>query len=55
MELDDLVFPVKIAWSLVEDVPAILGRLNVFDEFDIEFQHKPKKTLFKKIDSASTL
>jgi hypothetical protein len=48
MEIDELVISAKIAWSLIEDVPAILGRLNIFDEFDIEFKQKAKKTAFKK-------
>jgi hypothetical protein len=32
----------------VDDVPAILGRLNVSGEFDIEFEQKVKQTAYKK-------
>lgn len=34
--------------ALIEDVPYILGREDVFDKFDIEFKQKNKKIIFKE-------
>lgn len=31
-------FSVRIAWSLIEDVPPLLGRADVFDAFNITFR-----------------
>ena len=39
--------PSKIAWSLVENVPLLLGREDFFKYFDIVFR-KNKKTIFRK-------
>ncbi|ODS42718.1 MAG: hypothetical protein MSIBF_05310 [Candidatus Altiarchaeales archaeon IMC4] len=33
MRIGTYVFPVKVAWSQIEDVPVLLGRLDVFDRF----------------------
>ena len=30
----------RIAWSMVEDVPLILGRLDIFDAFKVTFNQK---------------
>ncbi|HLC68465.1 MAG TPA: hypothetical protein VJH24_01385 [Candidatus Bilamarchaeaceae archaeon] len=36
---------VTIAWSLIEEVPLLLGRKDVFDNFEIIF--KENKTIFR--------
>lgn len=41
-------FPVKIAWALIEDVPPLLGRADVFEAFDITFQQQKRTVLFQK-------
>jgi len=40
----------RIGWALVEEVPFLLGRLDIFDKFDIKFLHRRKgvKTWIKK-------
>lgn len=38
---------VRVAWCMSEDVPLILGRLDIFDEFDVLFEGG-KKTVFLK-------
>ena len=40
-------FPIKIAWALVEDVPPLLGRTDVFDKFEVKFRQKEKITEFE--------
>jgi hypothetical protein len=46
MRLGEYIFKVKIAWSQLEEVPLLLGRLGVFDRFDVTFRQKDKKVLF---------
>ena len=43
-------FDARVAWCMSEDVPLILGRLDVFDEFLITFDQKEKKTVFDSKD-----
>jgi hypothetical protein len=38
---------VRVAWCMSEDVPLILGRLDVFDRFNVLFEDG-KKTVFLK-------
>jgi hypothetical protein len=38
---------VKVAWCMSEDVPLILGRLDIFDKFNVLFEGG-KKTVFLK-------
>jgi len=39
-------FPARVAWSLVEDVPLLLGRLDIFPRFSILFQEHRKTVTF---------
>lgn len=39
----------KIAWALVDDIPPIIGREDIFDVFDIEFRQREKKVKFQRI------
>lgn len=41
---DDL--NVKIAWALVEDVPPLLGRTDIFDFFDVTFKQSKNLIIF---------
>ncbi len=46
MRIGDKVFNAKIAVALIEDVPYILGREDVFDKFEIRFCQKEKTVRF---------
>lgn len=46
MEIGGKKFEVRIAWSLIEDVPIVLGRLDVFNKFDITFKEREGKIIF---------
>lgn len=46
MKIGEKEFDVRIAWSLLEDVPLVLGRLDVFDKFDIIFKEREGKVIF---------
>jgi len=43
---DGLRIKVRIAWTLIEEVPFLLGRLDVFNKFDITFQERKGLILF---------
>jgi len=38
MKIGSLEFPVQISWALIEDVPPLLGRADVFDHFEVTFK-----------------
>lgn len=46
MKIGEKEFEARIAWSLIEDVPLVLGRLDVFDKFDITFMERERRTVF---------
>lgn len=39
----------RIGWALTDEIPLLLGRLDVFDEFDIEFSQSRHKITFRKV------
>ncbi len=39
-------FPARVAWSMVEDVPLLLGRLDIFPRFSILFQENRRTVTF---------
>lgn len=47
IQIGDTVIPSRISWALTEEVPLLLGRIDVFHLFDITFA-KSKKTIFTK-------
>lgn len=38
VKIGDHEFKIKVAWSLKEDVPTLLGRVDVFDNFHVLFK-----------------
>lgn len=40
ISLSDYTFTARIAWSLIEDVPPLLGRIDVFKYFDISINEE---------------
>lgn len=46
MKIGDEILDTRIAWALIEEVPLLLGRTDVFNLFDICF-NKNKKTIFR--------
>ena len=38
MKIGERNFPVHIAWALTEEVPPLLGRMDVFDIFKVTFE-----------------
>lgn len=46
MRVGSVEFPVRLAWSQIEDVPLLLGRMDVFRRFEITFKEKEGVTTF---------
>jgi hypothetical protein len=38
IEMDGMRIPVRVAWALIEEVPFLLGRLDIFRRFEITFR-----------------
>ena len=45
--IDDIEFPISVAWSLEEDIPPLLGRTDIFDRFVITFDQYNEIAIFK--------
>ena len=48
MKIGEEEFSTQIAWSLIEDVPPLLGRKDVFDIFRVIFEQYNKFIIFEK-------
>lgn len=48
MRIGDEELKVKTAWALIEDIPPLLGRSDVFDKFEIIFKQKEDAIVFQK-------
>lgn len=49
MSIGKHTFEPRIGWALVEEVPLILGRLDVFDRFNVFIKQNQKKVIFEKV------
>jgi len=45
IKIGEKLIDARIAWSLLEEVPLLLGRVDIFNLFDITFE-KERKTVF---------
>lgn len=45
IKIGEKLIDARIAWSLIEEVPLLLGRVDIFKLFDITFE-KERKTVF---------
>jgi hypothetical protein len=48
IKIGKYLFKSRIGIALIEEIPLILGRLDVFDHFDIELKQNSKVTVFKR-------
>ncbi len=47
MRIGEKEFECRIAWCLSEDVPMLLGRMDVFREFEILFTEREESVIFR--------
>ena len=50
IKLCDIEFNARVAWSMIEDVPSLLGRMDIFDKFEIIFMQKEKNVVLYSKD-----
>jgi len=43
--------PARIGWALIEEIPLILGRLDIFRTLSIEFRESENRILIRKLRS----
>jgi len=48
MRIGSLEFKARVAWVLVEEVPPLLGRADVFDHFDVTFKQRDGEIAFEE-------
>ena len=46
MTIGEETFDCRIGWSLIEEVPPLLGRKDIFERFAVLFQEWDRKILF---------
>jgi len=47
LELDGVRLAARIAWALIEEVPFLLGRMDIFRRFEIVFREANRTVLFR--------
>jgi len=51
LKIGDVTINAKVGWSLREDVPFLLGRMDIFNQFNIEFGESEEKIIFSRLSS----
>lgn len=49
IRIGNIQFAAQIAWALIEEVPPLLGRTDVFDKFDVLFKQKEELIIFNEL------
>jgi len=47
IRMNNLEFPIGVAWALEEDVPPLLGRSDLFDRFKVVFDQTERVIIFE--------
>ncbi len=50
MRIGDIELEPRIAWALIEEAPPLLGRLDIFDKFNITFKEREGKIIFEPVE-----
>ncbi len=49
MRIGDVELEPRVAWALIEEAPPLLGRLDIFDRFNITFKEREGKIIFEPV------
>ena len=52
LRFDGLSVSARLAWTLIEEVPFLLGRLDIFARFDITFQESRRQVHFTPVSGS---
>ena len=47
IKIEDVEFEGRVGWAMTEDVPLLIGRLDILKKFDIEFKEEEGDVIFK--------
>jgi len=47
LQIGNVGIPVRVGWALIEEVPLILGRLDVFSHLSVEFRESEDKIVMR--------
>ncbi len=50
MKIGDIELEPRVAWALIEEAPPLLGRLDIFDKFNVTFREKERVVTFEPIE-----
>ena len=50
MRIGSVELEPRVAWALIEEAPPLLGRLDIFDRFNITFKEKEGVILFEPVE-----
>ncbi len=50
MKIGEIGLEPRVAWALIEEAPPLLGRLDIFDKFNITFKEKEGKIIFVPVE-----
>jgi hypothetical protein len=54
MGLGEEIFDARVAWALIEDVPPLLGRMDVFNKFEVIFKEEEREVVFNRRNGKET-
>lgn len=49
LPIGDVEIPARVGWALIEEVPLLLGRLDVFQKFSVEFREFENKIIVNPV------
>jgi len=49
MKIGDTILKPRVGWALTDNVPPLLGRLDIFDKFNITFKEKEGIIIFEEV------
>ncbi len=49
MRIGNVELEPRVAWALIEEAPPLLGRLDIFDKFNITFKEREGKIIFETV------
>jgi hypothetical protein len=49
MRIGNIELEPRVAWALIEETPPLLGRLDLFDKFNITFKEREGKIIFEPV------
>ncbi|MFQ6113361.1 MAG: hypothetical protein ACE5NG_04625 [bacterium] len=50
LKIENIEISARTGWALIEEVPFILGRLDVFQNFSVEFKEFENKIILKQLN-----